>query len=104
MKTLDVIFRADRNGEHAGEVTAVFPSLAATHQPGVVLSYAHVGQHGACSRAWYVNATRAAAPEEYAPLLAELRGIYEREPDAVKLRVVKRWTRGHDRMRWEESK
>lgn len=101
MKTLDVIFRADRNGEHAGEVTAVFPALAATRDPGVVLSYAHIGQHGACSRAWYVNATRAATSEEYAPLLRELRAIYEHGTDAVQLRVVRRWTRAHDKARTE---
>jgi hypothetical protein len=96
MKTLDVIFRADRYGDHAGEVTAVFPTEAATCDVSAVLSYAHVGQHGACSRAWYVYATRAATPDEYAPLLRELQGIYEPE---VTLRVVKRWTAAHDKAR-----
>lgn len=96
MKTLDVIFRADRYGEHAGEVTAVFPTLAATHDTYVVLSYAHIGQHGACDRRWYQSRTRAATPEEYAPLLAELRRIYETGENPVQLRVVQRWTRAHD--------
>lgn len=64
-----VIFRIDRRRTDA-EVTAVFddreefPSLTC---------YAHMGQHGTCSRDWAFGSTqRAATPAEYAPLLAEL--------------------------------
>jgi hypothetical protein len=104
VKTLDVIFRFDEKGlgfKYADPVTAVFPSQRGTHNTDTAMSYAHIGQHGVCSRDWYTGCTRAATPEEYAPLLAELRRIYETGPDAVKLRVVKRWTARHDRERME---
>lgn len=96
---LPVIFRAERSGDHKGAVTAVFPTLPGTAAHDVTC-YAHVGQHGTASRAWYVE-TRAAMPDEYADLLAELRRIYERDDDAdaVRLKVVQRWTRHHDHER-----
>jgi hypothetical protein len=79
-----VIFRADRRKDF--EVTAVLPDEPAAH--GFVV-YAHLGQHGHGSYMWY-RTTRAATPEEYAYLLAELRSIYEAEPDAIRLVVRKR--------------
>ena len=100
METVDVIFRAERAGNFKGSVTAVFPALPA-NKPASCTIYAHIGQHGACSPDWYAR-TRAATETEYAPLLGELRGIYERDiagEGAVTLRVVKRWTRRHDRER-----
>lgn len=104
MKTLDVIFRIGKNfiGDD-GQVTAVFPSEAGTRDPNTATCYAHVGQHGACSRDWY-RTTRAATLEEYAPLLRELKGIYETGADAVCLRAVSRWTVRHDRLRLEGLK
>lgn len=84
--TLRVAFRVDRNAAAPLSVTAVLPDLPGTF--GYVC-YGHVGQHSECSRNWYYN-TRPASPREYRSLLAELRGIYERGPDAVILRVVKR--------------
>ena len=89
--TLPVIFR-----KGGGEVTAVFPTLPWDRQ-GHLTIYAHVGQHGGASFGWY-NRTRAATPEEYRPLLRELRGIYERDlagEGAYPLRVYKRMTRHH---------
>lgn len=87
METLPVLFRKSQ-----GEVTAVFPTVCGSG-PDDMTCYAHVGQHGICCRAWY-NSTRPANPEDYADLLAELRGIYERslgEGDhAFKLRVYVR--------------
>lgn len=93
MSPLPVIFRADSYG-----VTAVFPTLPGTYDPWTATCYAHVGQHGSCSRDWYWT-TRAATPAEYADLLAELRSIYERGPDAVPLKIARRWTRHHDAAR-----
>ena len=88
--TLPVLFRADRSGEHKGEITAVFPTCPGTDAHDFTV-YAHVGQHSSGSFGWYREKTRAAKPSEYAPLLAELRRIYGREPDAVTLRVVQRF-------------
>lgn len=89
MEKLDVLFRVSR-----GEVTAVFPSECGTDQYDMTC-YAHVGQHGSCSRAWY-NTTRKAKPEQYASLLAELRGIYAPEYELV---VKSRMTRAHAKAR-----
>ena len=46
--------------------------------------------------------TRPATRFEYAPLLRELRGIYERGDEPVKLRVVRKRTRKHDKLRRAE--
>jgi hypothetical protein len=106
MKTLDVIFRTERHSSALTVVTAVFPSLPGTGDPDTATCYAHIGQHGQCSRAWY-RTTRAATPEEYASLLRELRNIYEtpdphdERTETVRLRAVSRWTARHDRLRRE---
>ncbi|MBR1473076.1 MAG: hypothetical protein IJ602_02315 [Paludibacteraceae bacterium] len=39
------------------------------------MCYAHIGQHSDCCREWATQDTRNATPNEYAPLLAELRTI-----------------------------
>lgn len=57
------------------EVTAVFLGRGHVHPSGYRTCYAHIGQHGECADAW-VAEQEPATPEEYAPLLAELRGIY----------------------------
>ncbi len=74
---LPVIFRAERSGDFKGDVTAVFPTLPHDTQGRHLTIYAHVGQHGGGSFGWY-HGTRAAKPDEWADLEAELRGIYER--------------------------
>ena len=89
MNEIPVIFRCERSGPYKDEVTAVFPSLPAN--PDNLVCYAHIGQHCEGSIGWY-NGTRAAKPVEYAALLAELRRIYEREGD--KLRVMTRRVKG----------
>ncbi len=102
MKTLDVMMRAqiDPITRELYEVTAVFPSIPATRDPLMFLSYAHIGQHGAAHRDWVRYNTRPATRAEYAPLLKELRAIYESgELPTDKLRVVKKRTRTHDRAR-----
>lgn len=84
-----VLFRIERRKD--GEVTAVFP-CEPWDRGGLIMScYAHVGQHGGCSFGWY-NSTkhRAAKPEEYAALKAEL----EAKPYEYNLKVYKRMTRG----------
>lgn len=68
-----VLFRADRRGIHVGSVTAVFPDEPYAH--GLVMCYASVGQHGACSLMWVREDTRAATPAEYASLARELESI-----------------------------
>ena len=87
MKT-PVLFRRDRGGE----ITAVLPDVEANAYE--LTCYAHVGQHSACTRDWYVT-TRAAKPAEYADLLAELTQIYG--PMEVKRRLGRgafaRWAR-----------
>lgn len=70
--TTPVIFRADKFGEHKGEVTAVFPAEPAFVMSYEMTCYAHYGQHGSCSDEWYADKTRPATPDEYAPLLREL--------------------------------
>lgn len=69
-----VLFRAEKRKEHRGEVTAVFPTLPGTLEPGTMTCYAHVGQHGSCSQGWY-NQTRRARPDEYEALKRELEAI-----------------------------
>jgi hypothetical protein len=91
-RTLPVLFRVSRdpaNFDHPGEtVTAIFPSEPWTHDVyGPVTCYAHVGQHGSCTHAWY-RTTRPATPADYGPLLAELRGFYAPE---YTLKVIQRW-------------
>ena len=75
-----VLFRMDEGG-----VTAVFPCLPADHFGNDMTCYAHVGQHGACSVGWY-QTTKAATPDQYAALKAEL----EAAPYHYQLRVVHR--------------
>lgn len=73
MKTTDktrVIFRKFPDGD----IIALFPSLPGDAHPSTCLSYMHIGQHSAAS-ADLATYTLPATPDEYAPLLAELRSI-----------------------------
>lgn len=90
MEELPVIFRAERDGD----VTAVFPTLAADNAGRLLTVYAHIGQHSGGSFDWY-RSTRSAKPAEYADLLRELQGIYR----DVKLVVRQRMTAAHRRAR-----
>jgi hypothetical protein len=91
--TLPVIFRAQKEDGQLW-ITAVFPTQAGTNDPNTFTIYQHVGQHGAGTLGWY-HKTRRARVDEYAPLLRELRSIYETpgpgDCPAVKLRVVQRF-------------
>ena len=79
---LEVVFRRWPEAQ-GGDVIALFPNMAETDEYNAdrVMSYQHVGQHGAADYAHVVNVTRPATLLEFAPLLAELSGIYA--PDCV---------------------
>ena len=80
-----VVFRKPRAKSLAHEITAVFPCEPAGNTGYDCTCYAHVGQHGGCSMTWY-HGTRAAKPEEYAALKAEVEGA----PYGYRLRVYSR--------------
>jgi hypothetical protein len=83
-----VIFRIERR--KGGVVTAVFPCEPAAMDGRTMTCYAHVGQHGGCSHQ-FVSSGRAAKPEEYADLKAEL----ESAPYGYRLKVYKRVQPAH---------
>lgn len=101
---LPVIFRMESTGPGTASPVAIFPTLPGdVGKPHTATCYAHVGQHGTLDHGYAVSC-RLAKPEEYADLLRELRGIYERhdDPEAVRLVVAKRWTKYHDEARIKE--
>jgi hypothetical protein len=71
MKTQNVVFRVFREGD----VIALFCNTAKDCNPGNVMCYQHIGQHGEASRHIGIM-LRLATPEEYAPLLRELNRAY----------------------------
>jgi alkylated DNA nucleotide flippase Atl1 len=71
---MKVVFRKFKEGD----VIALFCNSAKDCRHGNVMSYQHVGQHGEASRQLGRN-LKLATPEEYAPLLRELRAIYAPE-------------------------
>ncbi|MGH6631516.1 MAG: hypothetical protein ACREB3_17440, partial [Burkholderiales bacterium] len=80
-----VLFRVHRSPTKFGrDVTAVFPCEPADTIGRTMSCYSHIGQHSACSYAWYIQ-TRPAAPEEYADLFAEL----EAAPYGYRLKVCR---------------
>lgn len=84
-----VCFRIDKQKDENGyrEVTAVFVDEIGTSDPFTRSCYAHIGQHSVCSIAWIMQ-TAPAKPEEYTPLLAELKAIGYDD-----LKVLQRFTR-----------
>jgi hypothetical protein len=96
-ETLPILFRAQKE-EGQLWITGVFPTESGTYDPSTFTIYQHIGQHGSATRGWY-NRTRRATPQEYAPLLRELRQIYEQTSTRVHLRIVQRMTRLHDNAR-----
>lgn len=65
-----VLFRKNLRG---GDVVAVFPFLNASE--GYITSYAHVGQHSACSWEYVREDTMPASREDYEELRQELLDI-----------------------------
>ena len=61
-----------------GEVIAFFPDTAkdGSCNPGMIMSYMHVGQHGEASVEFYNDCTTC-MEEDYADLLAELEKVYD---------------------------
>jgi hypothetical protein len=66
-----------------GEVIALLCGTAVDCNPGNVMSYMHVGQHGEASRD-LGSILPLATAEEYKPLQCELSRIYECDVIAVK--------------------
>lgn len=104
-EVLPVIFRAEKSGQFAGSVTAVFPTEPWTSASGslTVFDGAHNGGH----IAWYQQRTRPAKPEEYAPMLETLRRIYETNPPGneapITLKVYRRITADMHQTRTETA-
>jgi hypothetical protein len=69
-------FRVAFVTDATGEVTAILQDCPAN--PGRVVCYAHIGQHGEASREW-VSEQRTATIAERADLLAEVACIYKSE-------------------------
>lgn len=78
-KPLKVVFRKFKDGE----VIAMLCGTGVDCSPGNVMSYMHIGQHSEASRHLGQN-LKLATPDEYAPLMRELKGIYECEIIPVK--------------------
>ena len=83
MKTVNVAFRISPDPDYfdnpGQEVIALFPDLYHNERmygKSQITAYLHVGQHCA-ARADLIDDLEPATPEEYAELLAELRGMYE---------------------------
>lgn len=70
-KYLPVVFR--KFGKN-GDVIALFPTVPATPNPYEMMSYMHVGQHGAASDD-LASVTVAATPADYKDLLRELTNV-----------------------------
>jgi len=71
MDRLPVIFRKFKNG---GDIIAIFPTIKADDNYNV-LSYQHIGQHGACAIALTQAHTVQANGAEIMPLLLELKNL-----------------------------
>ena len=81
-----VIFRMARYDDRSQEVLAFFPGVSAN--PGNVMGYAHVGQHGEASYDFYLKNCRPCSEKEYGPLKKELEDLF-----GYKFKVMKRMTR-----------
>lgn len=96
-----VIFRKflDHKDPDLGDgIIALFPDIA-ENGPGMVLSYMHIGQHGAASMGLIggePRRTRPARPEEYAALMAELEHL---SPEPYRLTVIQRTPRATNQPR-----
>lgn len=76
-----VVFRTFRSG---GEVIALFPYEPGTMDPGTMMSYQHIGQHGPADMGLTAVHTRPSTPDEIRPLKNELERI------GYKLKILKR--------------
>lgn len=101
---LPVIFRK-LGVKDGGEVVAFFPTLVYRFNQHICLSYMHNGQHSAAC-AGFITTLKKCTPEEYGPLLNELKGIYENEHygEPVELEVVDRSSRKYYNIRLAETR
>lgn len=83
---LKVVFRKHR-ALRGDEVFGLLCFTGDTCNPGNVMSYAHIGQHGECTKD-IGTYTDYATPKEYAALKKELERIYERDVVAVRKLMV----------------
>ena len=79
-----VIFRKEADDS----IVAFFPATYGDGGPGKLDCYAHVGQYSIAHIDYYREETKPAKPSEYASLLKELKGLYEKGTDAVTLKVI----------------
>lgn len=100
--TTVVIFRKYKKVEPPADnlcdVIAVFPEIPADYNGSFPQSYEHIGQHGGCKYHGILTQTVPATPEEYAPLMAELKKIGYKD-----LVVSQKCLRIHDRARRKEA-
>lgn len=79
-----VVFRKFKDGE----IIALFPEIQYNEDRKYCMSYTHVGQHGAANYDLRLDC-KLAKPEEYAPLVKELKGIgYNLK---IQKRVNRKW-------------
>lgn len=89
-----VIFRKYKEGD----IIALFPQEPATRDGWECMSYMHVGQHDGADP-HLVHVTKHAAPEEYEPLLQELKSIGYDD-----LKVSKKFTNKDYKIRQERAR
>ena len=92
-----VIFKMAKYAGHLGkEVLAFFPGAPAN--PGNIMSYAHVGQHGEVCEDFYLKNCRPCTRKEYLPLKRELE-----ENFGYRFKIVKRITRKDREEAWRRK-
>jgi hypothetical protein len=94
-ETLPVIFRKFKDGE----VIAFFPTMVESFSPWECGSYMHIGQHSVASTE-LITLLDKCNINEYAPLLNELKTIY----DHVQLEVVNRSNKTYYNSRMTECR
>ena len=83
-KQTRVVFRTITSGISKGEVIALFIDDIADYH-GNIMSYMHIGQHAAANYNACVGVSKLSTPQEYEPLLSELKSIGYSD-----LKIVKR--------------
>lgn len=91
-----VIFKMARYPDGEREVIAFFPG--ATANPGNIMCYAHVGQHGEACEDFYTRNCRPCTRKEYLPLKHELENCF-----GYRLKIVKRITRKDREKAWRRK-
>lgn len=74
MERTKVIFRDVAYDTGDKEILALFPEMINEYN-GLVECYAHTGQHSQADYHYIIRISKPAKPEQYAPLLKELKSI-----------------------------